>query len=112
MAEKLIRRHPHVFGDQKISSTDDILNRWEDVKREEGKKSPIADIPPTLPALARAQKVIHKLRRQKSGVVEEKISDDLGQRLWDLVREAEELGVDAESALRRACMAVEEKHRR
>ena len=76
VAEKLIRRHPHIFADKKISSTDDVETNWEEVKKKEGKKSPIADIPPTLPALARAQKVIHKMRRQKNPIVEEKISDD------------------------------------
>lgn len=109
VSDKLIRRHPHIFGDKKISSTDEVVTNWEEVKKKEGKKSPIADIPPTLPALARAQKVIHKLRRQKSTIVEEKISDDIGQRLWDLVREAESQGIDAESALRRTSLAYEDK---
>ncbi len=112
VSEKLIRRHPHVFGDQKISSSDEVVTNWEEVKKKEGKKSPIDNIPPTLPALARAQKIIHKLRRQKSTIIEEKISDNLGQRLWDLVKEAEEKGVDAESELRRICSGYEEKHRR
>jgi MazG family protein len=109
VADKLIRRHPHIFGDKKISSTDDVVANWEEVKKKEGKKSPIADIPPTLPALARAQKVIHKLRRQKSALLEEGISDDMGQRLWDLVKEAESQGIDAESALRRTSLAYEDK---
>jgi MazG family protein len=110
VCEKLIRRHPHVFGDQKISSTEDIVKNWEEVKKAEGKKSPIDNIPPTLPALARAQKVIHKLKRNTE--IKEKVADDLGQKLWDLVYEADRLGVDAESALRRTCLAYEEKHRR
>jgi uncharacterized protein YabN with tetrapyrrole methylase and pyrophosphatase domain len=109
VVEKLIRRHPHIFGDKKISSPDEVQANWEEVKRKEGKKSPIADIPPTLPALARAQKVIHKMRRQKNPTIEEKISDDIGQRLWDLVKEAESLGIDAESALRRTSLAYEKK---
>lgn len=109
VAEKLIRRHPHIFGDQKISSPDDVVKNWETIKRLEGKKSPISDIPPTLPALARAQKIISKMRKKKKEVIEEKISDDLGQKLWDLVREAEIEGMDAESALRRTCLAYEEK---
>lgn len=111
VAEKLIRRHPHVFADKKISCSNEVVTNWEEIKKKEGKKSPIADIPPTLPALARAQKVIHKLRRQKNNIVEENISDDLGQRLWDLVREAESQGIDAESALRRTCLSYEEKCR-
>jgi len=86
-----------------------VASNWEAVKKKEGKKNPIDNIPPTLPALARAQKVIHKVRRAKSLVVEEKISDEIGQKLWDLVAEAEKEGIDAESALRRVCLAYEEK---
>jgi MazG family protein len=112
VSEKLIRRHPHVFGDKKIASSDEVLSNWEEVKKKEGKKSPIDNIPPSLPALARAQKVIHKLRRQKNSIVEEKISEGFDQRLWDLVKEAEKEGIDAESALRRICLMYEEKHRR
>jgi MazG family protein len=112
VAEKLIRRHPHVFGDQKISSTNEVVSNWEEIKKKEGKKSPIADIPPTLPSLARAQKVIGKLRRQKNNIVEQDISDDLGQRMWELVRQAESQGIDAESALRRICIAYEDRCRK
>ncbi|HSX10848.1 MAG TPA: MazG family protein [Chlamydiales bacterium] len=112
VSEKLIRRHPHVFANKKISSTDEIVSNWEEVKKREGKKSPIDNIPPTLPALARAQKVIHKLKRAKSPVIEETLGEDLGQKLFDLVKEAEAQGLDAESLLRRTCQAYEEKHRR
>lgn len=112
VAEKLIRRHPHVFGNKKISSSDEVVSQWEEVKKKEGKKSPIDNIPPTLPALSRAQKVIHKLRRQKNTIIEEPLTNDVGQRLFDLVKEAESEGIDAESALRRTCQAYEEKHRR
>lgn len=112
VAEKLIRRHPHIFGDKKISSTEEVEANWEEVKRKEGKKSPIDNIPPSLPSLARAQKIIHKLRKAKSKAIEEKVSDDLGQKIFDLVKEAEAQNIDAESALRRTCLAYEEKHRR
>lgn len=110
VTEKLIRRHPHIFGDKKISSADEVVTQWEEVKRREGKKSPISDIPPSLPSLARAQKVIHKLRRQKHSFIEEKISqsDPIGQKLWEVVKEAESLGVDAEGALRRTCLLYEQ----
>jgi tetrapyrrole methylase family protein/MazG family protein len=109
VADKLVRRHPHVFGNKKISTTDDVVTHWEEVKKKEGKKSPIDNIPPSLPSLARAQKVIHKLKKAKPEIVKEKISNDLGQRLWDLVAEADSEGIDAESALRRTCLAYEKK---
>ncbi len=64
VSDKLIRRHPHVFGEKKFESTDEIVKNWEAVKKSEGKKSPIDGIPPTLPALSRAQKIIHKLKNR------------------------------------------------
>lgn len=108
VCEKLIRRHPHIFGDKKFSSTDEVLTNWEEVKKAEGKKSPIENIPPTLPALARAQKVIHKLRK-KTSLINEKISTGIDQKLWDLIKEADAEGIDVESALRRICLAYEQK---
>lgn len=108
VCEKLIRRHPHIFGDKKFSSTDEVLTNWEEVKKAEGKKSPIENIPPTLPALARAQKVIHKLRK-KTALINEKISTGIDQKLWDLIKEADAEGIDVESALRRICLAYEQK---
>lgn len=108
---KLIRRHPHVFDGLKVSSNEEIENNWEEVKRKEGKKTPIDQIPPTLPSLSRAQKVIHKIRKKNHEILKEKISEKIGQELWDLVLRAESEGVDAESALRRTSQLYEEKYR-
>lgn len=104
--DKLVRRHPHVFGELKLQTTEDIVKNWEEIKKKEGKKNPIADIPPTLPALARAQKIIHKLGKAKDPRIEERsaspsLAPSLGERLFDLVREAERQGVDAEGELRK-----------
>jgi tetrapyrrole methylase family protein / MazG family protein len=112
--DKLIRRHPHVFGNQKASTPEEVLKKWEEAKKKEGKKNPIDGIPPTLPALARAQKVISKLRRVRCDVVENDLrgEEELGQRLWNLVKEADSKGIDAEGALRKICLEYEEKHRR
>lgn len=111
VSNKLIRRHPHVFGDKKFSTTEELEKNWEEVKKQEGKKNPLEGIPPSLPSLARAQKVIQKIK--KTPLIKEKISDDeIGYRLWELVKEANEKGIDAESALRRTCQAYEEKYRR
>lgn len=104
IAEKLVRRHPHVFGNEKIESLEGIEKNWEKIKKREGKQNPLGEIPPSLPALARAQKVIQKLRRAEQLPVPESSSETeegIGKRLWDIVREAEGLGIDAESALRR-----------
>ncbi len=111
VAEKLIRRHPHIFQGVKVASTEEVMHNWEAIKKKEGKKNPIADIPPTLPALARAQKIVLKLRRHKkesrksSPLTSE---DELGEKLWELVQQAENAGFDAESALRLACLKHEQ----
>ena len=107
VSDKLIRRHPHVFGEKKFETTEDIVKNWEAVKKSEGKKSPIEGIPPTLPALARAQKVIHKLKKIDPKVTALPSETDIGHRIWALVQEAEKAGVDAESELRRVCKKYE-----
>ncbi len=110
--EKMIRRHPHIFGNVKVESEGDIVRNWEEMKKKEGKTNPIEGIPPGLPALARAQKVIMKLRRAKKAtpvLSSLKSEEDLGEKLFDLVAAAETSGFDAESALRRACLHHEKK---
>ncbi len=114
--EKLIRRHPHVFGDVKVSSNEEIIRNWNEIKKKEKGASksdhPFAGIPPSLPALPKAQKMAHRVRKlkgEKQG--EGSIRDEahLGDLLWDLVVQAEKQGIDAESALRRRLQAMEKK---
>ena len=63
--DKLVRRHPHVFGDQRLETASEVLQRWETIKRDErGGGSVLDDIPATFPALARAE----KLSRRASNV--------------------------------------------
>jgi MazG family protein len=60
LVEKLVHRHPHVFGDVEVSGADEVLTNWERLKTEEGSGSRVVvddEIPATLPALARAAKV-------------------------------------------------------
>ena len=110
IGEKLIRRHPHIFGEVKVESADEVVKNWEEIKKSEGKKSPVDQIPPTLPALARAQKVVQKMTRAKKLENKETLihsEEELGRSLWDLVRQAEQLGFDAERALRKVSMEHE-----
>lgn len=112
ITEKLIRRHPHVFEEKKHASLEEISEKWEEIKREEGKKSLFGGIPTSLPSLLKAQKMVQKLTRVKEISLEKgslKGEEDLGGRLWELVKEAETLGIDAESALRQHCLKVEKK---
>ena len=63
---KLIRRHPHVFGDQVVRTADEQVERWEQIKKEEKgeeRKSALAGVPPQLPALMKAQKITEKAAR-------------------------------------------------
>ena len=108
--EKLIRRHPHIFGDVKVTGTEDVMRNWEEIKMKEGRKNMFEGLPPTLPALLRAQKVVAKLRRKKmipprtSTLLSEQ---DLQEKLWHLIEEAEFAGMDIESSLRRYCKEKE-----
>lgn len=66
VAEKMVRRHPHVFGDVSVDGSGQVLENWEEIKRKEkeGKtyiQSPLREIPMELPALTRAVKVLKKV---------------------------------------------------
>lgn len=65
LAGKLVRRHPHVFGGDRLGSAEEVVGAWEKLKREEKPKreSALEGIPPALPALARANKLIGKVSR-------------------------------------------------
>jgi MazG family protein len=108
--EKLIRRHPHIFGEVQVDGSDDVMKNWEEIKMKEGRKKTFEGMPPTLPALARAQKVVARLRRKQVIAPREKTiatEAELAKRLWDVIEEAEFSGLDAESSLRRHCQAKE-----
>ena len=68
VAEKMVRRHPHVFGDVTVKGTGQVLENWEEIKKKEkeGKsyiESPLREIPRELPALTRAPKILKKADR-------------------------------------------------
>lgn len=123
---KLIRRHPHVFGDLEVDSADQVLLNWERIKAEEkGEHAVDERIPPTLPALARAAKVqrraagrgfeppdrasaLRAFRERAASLAA--VGDGapeqaIGEVLFTLVAYARAAGVDAESALRQATRA-------
>ena len=113
VSEKLIRRHPHVFGDAKAETSEEVIHHWERVKKEEKKerKSALEGVPKTLSGLARAQKVISKLQREKLSLPEKEheasAEISIGDQFLDLVIQAHEEDVDAESALRTALKRYE-----
>lgn len=63
VSKKLIHRHPHVFGDTKVKNSKQVVERWEKLKLEEGKKSILGGVPKSLPALLKAYRVGEKASR-------------------------------------------------
>jgi tetrapyrrole methylase family protein/MazG family protein len=134
ITQKLVRRHPHVFGDVQVSGAEDVLRNWETLKQDERGDAPLLDaVPKAMPALAQAQSV--QGRAAKAGLVTDQPSsadaaariqnlladgdaEAFGDALFALVAIARELRVDAEEALRlavrrfRARIGEEESARR
>lgn len=109
ITEKMVRRNPHVFGDAadpaKTGDAASVNEAWEAIKATEKARTEVTDgLPPTLPALLYADKVLDRLAREGTAV--EPDGDDLGDRLLALVAEARETGTDPEQALRDAVRRV------
>lgn len=132
VAEKLIRRHPHVFGDSHAPDSGAVVSQWERIKHQE--KNPdshfLADLPDALPALVRAQKAQKKVARvnfdwndlndvvakideelaetkhaiKQNGVSQSsaEVEDEIGDLLFAVVNLARKCHIDAESALQKA----------
>ncbi|GIG19664.1 hypothetical protein Cch01nite_03880 [Cellulomonas chitinilytica] len=113
LVAKLVRRHPHVFGDEApgraaTADLEDLHVAWDRIKRtEKQRESALDGVPLSLGALARTQKVLSRAAR--AGVaVGAPVGDGLGERLFALVAEAQAGGLDAEGELRRAARAWED----
>ncbi len=106
ICEKLIRRHPHVFGEQTVTKEEQLLDNWEEIKKKEkGEMTPldgILRVPLALPACMRAQKVQKKAEKAgylQGGCKEVMTKEQVGERLFHLLNEARILGIDGEEAL-------------
>jgi XTP/dITP diphosphohydrolase len=103
LREKMVRRNPHVFGDEPQSDAHVINEVWQAIKAEEKPRAALMDgVPVALPALLRADKLLDRSARAGVPVEVDVSSADLGERLLALVAEAREAGVDPEQALRAA----------
>lgn len=115
--DKLVRRHPHVFGTGKLETSDQVLAQWEVIKATEKKNGPVSkgvfkDLPPRLPALMFAEaiwKQIEKKALPVDGVVDaaqvaalgrQLDEAKLGEMLFELTAAARAKGLDPEGALR------------
>ncbi len=125
LCDKLIFRHPHVFGEVKVNSTDEVLENWEQLKLKEkdGNKTVLGGVPAALPALIKANRIqekarnvgfdweepqqvwdkvaeeIQEVREEITKGDKEKITAEFGDLLFAVVNAARLYGVDPENAL-------------
>lgn len=110
LANKLVRRHPHVFGGRRAESEDDVLGIWREVKAIERKKRVVGGlfdgIPPQLSALRYALDIAKKAdsetleKAAKSTAAKNSRGLEIGKKLFDCVREAAAEKIEPEGALR------------
>ncbi len=117
--EKLVRRHPHVFGAGKLGTSEEVLVQWEQIKAQEKKHGPVAsgvfkDLPARLPALMFAEAVWKQIEKKALPVPEPSVVDEaqvrvlgarlteaeLGKMLFEVTAAARAKGLDPEGALR------------
>lgn len=125
VSEKMIRRHPHVFGDVKIDTANGVKKNWEKIKQKEGKKHILDSIPKNLPALMQALQIQRRVERvgfdwpnldgptdkiveeiketreefEKENPDKEKVTEEFGDILFSMVNLARKMDVDPEKAL-------------
>ncbi len=122
ISEKLIFRHPHIYGDTKVNSEDDVKKNWEKLKLKEGKKSVLEGVPTSLPSLVKAYRIQEKVKgigfewSNKEDVwkkVKEEIDEfeievqkqsseqenEFGDILFSLINYARYIGINPEDAL-------------
>lgn len=123
IAQKLITRHPHIYGDVKVDNAEDVKRNWEQIKMKEGKKSVLGGVPKSLPAVVKATRIQEKAKQvgfewdnredvwkkveEEMGELkeairankQEEIKEEFGDLLFSLINYARFLQVDAEAAL-------------
>lgn len=125
ICEKLIARHPHIYGDIEVADDEEVKRNWEKLKLKEGKRSVLGGVPRSLPATVKAMRLQEKAKQvgfewDNSGQVWEKVEEEMGELreaiaagkqddieaeygdlLFSLINYARFLHVDAENALER-----------
>lgn len=123
ISDKLISRHPHIYGDVKVENEEDVKRNWEQLKLKEGKKSVLEGVPKSLPALIKANRIQDKVAGvgfdwEKPEQVWEKVQEELtelneeikkgnknniekefGDVLFSMINYARFIGVNPENAL-------------
>ena len=126
VCDKLIERHPHIYGDVKVQNEEEVKANWEKIKLKKGKKSVLEGVPKSLPAMVKAtriqekargvgfdwdnkEQVFDKVKEEFSELHHEnsqkdnqtKIEKEFGDVLFSMINYARFIGVDPESALER-----------
>lgn len=126
VCEKLIKRHPHIYGDVKVENEQEVKRNWEQLKLKEGKKSVLAGVPNSLPAMIKAYRMQEKTKQvgfewENTGQVwakveeeiremhealsadlpQEKREEEFGDVIFSLINYARFQGIDPETALER-----------
>ncbi|MBP1645185.1 MAG: nucleoside triphosphate pyrophosphohydrolase [Bacteroidetes bacterium] len=123
--EKLVRRHPHIYGDEKVENSEQVKENWEQIKLKEGRKSTLSGVPKTLPALVKAYRIqdkargvgfdwdnrqqvwekveeeIEELKEEVKNNNKEKMEQEFGDTLFALINYARFIDVNPETALER-----------
>jgi len=123
ICDKLIARHPHIYGDVKVQDESDVKRNWESLKLKEGKKSVLGGVPPSLPATIKAMRLQEKAKQvgfewdhreqvwdkvqEEMGELKEaiavgdqaRIEEEYGDLVFSLINYARFLHIDAENAL-------------
>uniref|UniRef100_A0A7C4NWL6 Nucleoside triphosphate pyrophosphohydrolase n=1 Tax=Thermodesulfobacterium geofontis TaxID=1295609 RepID=A0A7C4NWL6_9BACT len=133
-AQKMIRRHPHVFGEEVAKSAEEVIKRWQKIKKEEGKESSIlGNIPKSLPALQRAfrlgeragrvgfdwekgEEVLEKIKEEIEEIKEslnnlpkEKLKEEIGDLLFSIANFSRKFEINPEEALKLALNKFENR---
>ncbi len=123
VSEKIVHRHPHVFGEKKVTGAAEVERHWESLKQDEGKRTLLGGIPRNLPALAESceiqqrvaqvgfdwekpedilDKMAEEIRELKEAQSPDNREEEWGDLLFVMVNIARRQGIDPESALRKA----------
>jgi XTP/dITP diphosphohydrolase len=115
IADKLIRRHPHVFAGVEVRDSQEVLENWEEIKkREKGRTSPLDGVAMSQPALPLIEKLLYRAEKYKVNVTTpttvsiDGLADEssVGQALVAVIAWAHANGIDAEAALRKQAMLI------
>ncbi len=126
ICDKLVARHPHIYGDVQVADEDEVKRNWEQLKLKEGKKSLLAGVPGSLPAMVKAYRMQEKTKQVgfewenteqvwakveeeigelqdnlRTGAPQDKVEEEFGDVLFALVNYGRFIGVDPETALER-----------